>query len=152
MISYMPSVNSIYRGDTKTKENRNSILYEYTTDIEISEGYRLSNFKQILENFSDENFKTENIQEISEFLTQLNGNLPEDFIKFLQILKNNVRNKVEIFFIDEETSKGIYINIIFDKNTDFETVDKEINKIYDILEDINNNLWFVNIGERFNES
>jgi len=151
MTNYIQSVNSIYIEDTKTIKSKNTILTRYIPDIEISEGYKLSKFKQILKNLSNTTFKIEDIQKLSEFFTQLNGNLAEDFIIFLQTLKKSTKNKVEIFFLEDESSKGIYINITFSQNTDFKTVDREINRFYNILESINSNLWFVNIGENFNE-
>lgn len=151
MIGYMQGNNNIYISNFKDSESINSISSKYIFMLETSELYKITRLKDILTAFTDSDFKIENIQEISEFLANLKGNLAQDFVTFLQQTKDKIDNKVEIFFIDEESSQGIYISIIFDNNTDFETVDKKINELYNILEEINNDLWFVNIGEKFNE-
>lgn len=144
------SLNTIYIEETKNRKDTNTTV-PYTEISEIGGEYKKQLYKQELTGIIDNNIKMLNPSELIDFLMELSEKQVNDFIKFLKILKLKINNKIEIFSVKDDEAKGIYINVLFPENESFEKVDEKMDQIYDILDSVNKNLWFVNIGESFYE-
>jgi len=107
--------------------------------------------KEILQSMNNTRFYISDAEKIANFLSDFDEKIITDVLTFFKSLKSLMNNRIEIFFIDNENYKGIYIDIAFNKNADFSKVDEVINKIYDLLDNINKDLWFINIGEKFSK-
>jgi len=153
---FIKNKSKIKKSLTKfSKDELEKFIWKYISKgSEIAKKQEFINKKFLIDRLSrlkDKNFNILDIEEIADFLLKFDRKTIEDTLKFLESLKKLAKHKVEIFFIDEDDLKGIYIDIIFDKNISFSDVDKEIDKFYNLLDEINKDLWFLNIGERFIE-
>ncbi len=110
----------------------------------------LKYIKKQIEDLSLKNFNFLEKEKIIKFLLKLDYKDIKDFFKFLNELRKNLDNKIDIFVIDENLSSDIYVDIVFDNKEDFSYIDEIIYKAYDILNNINKEISFITIGESLN--